>query len=101
MPFLTPALLAHVASRLDGADAAVPRLEGRYHPLCAAYASACTRVFKAALDAGDYAVRRALDALRVHDITGADIASVDPTGRALTNVNSERDYVRWVGPLQP
>jgi molybdenum cofactor guanylyltransferase len=101
MPFVTPELLAHIAGRLEGADAAVPRVGGRYQPLCAAYAAPCARVFKAALDAGDRAVTQALARLHVHEIAGDDLARLDPTGRALANVNSAADYARWIGPLNP
>jgi molybdopterin-guanine dinucleotide biosynthesis protein A len=101
MPFVTPELLAHVASRLEGADAAVPLVEARYQPLCAAYASSCAPVFEAALGAGQRAVTQALAGLRVHDITAEELAGLDPSGRALANVNSEADYVRWIGPTHP
>jgi molybdopterin-guanine dinucleotide biosynthesis protein A len=100
MPFVTPALLAHVASRLDGADAAVPRLDGQDQPLCAAYARACAPVFEAALDAGERAITRVLRQLRVHEITAEELTGLDPRGRVMANVNSEADYVRWIGPLR-
>ena len=55
MPFVPAALLAALAARLEGADAALPESDSRrgVEPLCAAYGSACGPAIRAALARGD------------------------------------------------
>ena len=55
MPFVPAALLAALAARLDGADAALPESDSRrgVEPLCAAYGSACGPAIRAALARGE------------------------------------------------
>jgi len=55
MPFVPAALLAALAARLDGADAALPESDSRrgVEPLCAAYGSACGPAIRAALERGE------------------------------------------------
>src|SRR5262245_16685696 len=37
MPYVTAPFVAHLLDLAAGADAVLPRTEGRYHPLCAVY----------------------------------------------------------------
>ena len=55
MPFVPAALLAALAARLEGADAALPESDSRrgVEPLCAAYGSACGPAIRAALERGE------------------------------------------------
>jgi len=55
MPFVPSGLLAALAARLDGADAALPESDSRrgMEPLCAAYGSACGPAIRAALERGE------------------------------------------------
>jgi molybdopterin-guanine dinucleotide biosynthesis protein A len=55
MPFVPSGLLAALAARLEGADAALPESDSRrgVEPLCAAYGSACGPAIRAALERGE------------------------------------------------
>ncbi len=93
MPFLTAPFLTHLVARLASADAAIPRdRHGRQHLLCASYARRVATYLQARIDAGDLRVGKALEGLSVTDIDPEELASLDPTGRVLFNVNTPDDY---------
>ena len=94
MPFLHPALLSKLADIGDNADAVVPRLGGRWHPLCAAYRRTVAPLVKARLDRGSLRVTDAIQEMRVHELHAADLAPFDPDGILLMNLNTPGDYER-------
>ena len=84
MPLVPPGLLAVLLDVVaEGAAGAVPRTEGRLHPLCAAYAPSALAVLEAA--PADEPLTRTLDRLGVV-VLGAD-AAVD----RMLNVNTRAD----------
>jgi len=92
MPFVTTALLAELAALARDADAAVPRSGGRWHPLCAAYASRCAPLARAALDAGRFAVIDWLRTLRVVEVDDTVFDRHGGAARVLLNVNTQADH---------
>jgi molybdopterin-guanine dinucleotide biosynthesis protein A len=52
MPFVTAPFLARLLDEGRGADVALPRDAGGYHPLCACYAQTCTDPIRRRLEAG-------------------------------------------------
>lgn len=94
MPFVDASFLAHVAHVGRDVEAAVPRSEGRWHPLCASYSRACAERFHRRLVAGRRAVVEALSDLHVRAIGEDELARFDRGGRLLTNINTEADYRR-------
>ena len=84
MPLVPPALLEVLLDVVeDGAPAAMPRSEGRVHPLCAAYAPAALAVLEAA-DAGE-PLTLTLDRL------GAAVLAADAAADRMLNVNTRSD----------
>jgi molybdenum cofactor guanylyltransferase len=97
MPFLTAPFLACLAARGAGAEAAeavVPRDARGPHPLCASYARRAAPRLRARLDAGRLRVTDALSDLDVVYMEADEVASFDPDGRLLLNVNTPDDYAR-------
>jgi molybdopterin-guanine dinucleotide biosynthesis protein A len=92
MPFLTAPFLAFLAARGAGADAAVPRDGRGRHPLCASYARRAAGHFRRRIEGGDLRVVEALAGLDVRDVGPDELASFDPDGRLLTNVNTVEDH---------
>jgi molybdopterin-guanine dinucleotide biosynthesis protein A len=88
MPFVTRdvAEMAVVAART--CDAAVPRVDGRPEPVCAAYRKSALRHISASLDAGG---RRAADVLDRMDVTWLDQVSSD----VVRSLNTPDDYLRF------
>jgi molybdopterin-guanine dinucleotide biosynthesis protein A len=98
LPFLSPAFLALLLDRaLAGAaevDAVVPRTEDRLHPLCAAYNRRVRRAVDVRVASRALAVRALFDDLRVAILGPEVIATFDPEGVMLWNVNTPEEYER-------
>ncbi len=97
MPYLSPDAVRLLAGLAKGYDAAVPRVEGRWHPLHAVYATATLPLFEAHLAAGERRMWAAVEALRVRQVTAAELEAVDPGLRTLHNVNTAQVYRRLGG----
>jgi len=94
MPFVPEPLLCLLRDRAPEADAVVPRVAGRAEPLLARYARRCLAAVEAQLAAGERAVHLLLDHLDVAWLDEDDLRAVDPSLRALTNVNTPEDLAR-------
>jgi len=84
------------------ADVVAPRTGGRVQPLCALYR--CDTVLPLArqnLAAGRLALRALLDEVEVEVglLEDADLAEIDPTGLALTQVTDPENLRRATEPL--
>jgi len=94
MPFVTRELAAMTVAAARTCDAAVPRIDGRAEPACAAYRKSALPIITAALDAGQ---RRAADILAGMDVTWLE--DIEPD--AVRSVNTPDEFVRFqtkVGP---
>jgi molybdopterin-guanine dinucleotide biosynthesis protein A len=92
MPFVTAPWLAMLAQMSDADEAKVPRVDGQWHPLCAAYRRRVAERVKARLDRGSRRVTDALGEMRLREVSTDEVASFDTTGMLLTNVNTPDDY---------
>jgi molybdopterin-guanine dinucleotide biosynthesis protein A len=101
LPLLTADLLLALVAWPE-ADAVVPRTADAAHPLCALYArDAVLPLARAHLASGKLAMRALLDAVETSYLAPEVVARIDPTGRALVNVNTPEDLVRAEGLLGP
>jgi len=88
MPYVTPELAAIAVAASAGCDAAIPRVDGRPEPACAAYRRSALPKITAALDAGRY---RASDLAEQLDV--AWLEGVDPD--LFRSLNAPADYERF------
>jgi molybdopterin-guanine dinucleotide biosynthesis protein A len=93
-PFLHPAFVRRVAALAEGWEVALPRIDGRPHPLGAVYATALHALAQALLDGGE---RRTLSLAerarsrwlsREELLADAELARVDPELWSLRNLNT-------------
>ena len=100
MPFAGAELAAAVLAALGpGADAAVPRADGRAHPLAAAYRAGVAAAARDLLDAGHGRMTDLLDAIRV---TWIDAAGLPGGAAGLANDNTPRIWTQRAGrPVRP
>jgi molybdopterin-guanine dinucleotide biosynthesis protein A len=90
-PFLSPKLIVLLASRAAGADAVVPRRDGRPEPLHGVWSSGAADRVEAALRKGERAVQRMLETLDVVWVDEDEWSAVDPRGRSFVNLNTPTD----------
>ena len=94
MPYVTQevARIAVAAARM--CDAAVPRIDGRPEPVCAAYRKSALPVISAALDSGH---RRAAEVLAGMEVTWLE----DIAGDVVRSLNTPDDWLRFRTSLGP
>jgi molybdopterin-guanine dinucleotide biosynthesis protein A len=91
---LSPALLLALLV-WPGADAVVPRIGAKVHPLCALYRRERVRsVARRRLAAGELALVGLLEELSVSYLEGPDLDVLDPDGSALFNANTPEEFER-------
>jgi len=98
MPFLTAALLEHMAG-ID-ADLVIPRTERGYEPLCAIYSRACVEPIRERLARGALEASRLPQGVRVAEVGPETLAAYDPDGLLFVNVNTPHDYERAKARLE-
>ena len=94
MPFVTAPFLARVIEAGQEADIAIPRGKDGYQPLCANYAPSCAGPLRWRIEQGALKVVDLLTDVRVRELGPDEIATFDPDGMLLLNVNTEGDVVR-------
>ena len=94
MPYVTRDVAAMAVAAARTSDAAVPRIEGRPEPVCAAYRKSALPIIGAALDGGS---RRAADILEGMEVTWLEDIPAD----VVRSVNTPDAYLLFktkVGP---
>jgi molybdopterin-guanine dinucleotide biosynthesis protein A len=100
MPRVTPSLARALVEASRGHDAAVPRLDGRPEPACAAYRKSAAGPIGACLRAER---RRAADALAELDVRYLDEADLERAGASrltFANLNTPADYRAFLDALR-
>lgn len=92
MPFLTPAVVRYLAQCAARWDAAVPWVDGRYHPLCASYRRTCLSPVRALLAAGRRRVIDLFSLIKVRPVRSEELAPLDGELRFLININDPAQY---------
>jgi molybdopterin-guanine dinucleotide biosynthesis protein A len=104
MPFVNPALVAHLVELLPGFDVVIPELphprtgEPTKEPLHALYRRSCLGAVAARLSAGDRPMVSFLPDVRVRVVPSDEIRRFDPDFRSFFNVNTPEDW-RAAGQL--
>lgn len=91
MPHASAAVLRALADALGDADAVVPVVQGRTHPLHAVYRTRVAPLVRAYLEDGGRSVMGLLEGISVRE-AGVEVwDAVDPAGRFAVNVNRPAD----------
>jgi molybdopterin-guanine dinucleotide biosynthesis protein A len=94
MPYVTREVATMTVAAARTCDAAVPRIDGRPEPVCAAYRKSALPIIAAALDAGH---RRAADILAAMEVTWLENIAAE----VVRSVNTPDEYLHFktkVGP---
>jgi molybdopterin-guanine dinucleotide biosynthesis protein A len=92
MPRVTPALARALVAASAGHDAAVPRIEGRPEPACAAYRRGASGPVGAALRADRRQAAEALADLDVRYLDEDELAAAGAGPHTFANLNTQADY---------
>jgi molybdopterin-guanine dinucleotide biosynthesis protein A len=94
LPFLSPQLLAYMATVTKGYQALVPRAGGRLHPLHAIYARSALEVIGELLHQGESSLLELLDRINMRELAEEEIWEHDPAGLSLFNLNRPQDLAK-------
>lgn len=91
MPYLDTAAVRFSLEAAVGYDAAVPCIDGRYHPLHGVYRKTCLPLITKRLEEGRHRVQELYVSLCLRTITGEELACFDSELRMLRNWNTPED----------
>jgi molybdopterin-guanine dinucleotide biosynthesis protein A len=91
VPFLEPALLAHLWEVSPGWDVVVPRVTEGYEPLCALYRGTCLVAFEEEMARGNLAIRDVFRRVRTREVLEPELRRFDPELRSFVNLNRPTD----------
>ena len=96
MPFISQALVAELAAKLEGFDALVPESEGPrgVEPLCAAYGEACRSAISGSLEEGDLRAVGFHQRITIGILPLADVRRFGDPELLFFNVNTADDLAR-------
>ncbi|HAF44624.1 MAG TPA: hypothetical protein DCK83_06730 [Gallionellaceae bacterium] len=92
MPFVTEAVVVHLASCRAAHQAVVPMIGGYPQPLAAFYATGTLEAMRASLAAGDRSLRGVLEKLDVRYVSEAELRECDPQLRSFFDLDTPQDY---------
>jgi molybdopterin-guanine dinucleotide biosynthesis protein A len=92
MPYVTRLVAEIAVAAVQTCDAAIPRVDGRPEPVCAAYRRSALPAITSALNAGRYKAADMVEALEVTWLEG-----LDP--QLFRSLNTPEDYERFRGAL--
>ncbi len=88
MPYVTPSTAQLAVAAAGGCDAAIPRHDGLFEPVCGAYRKTALPAIVGALDAGNYIAHDVVEYLDVTWLEGLDVAEFE-------NLNTPADLERF------
>jgi molybdopterin-guanine dinucleotide biosynthesis protein A len=92
MPYLNAAFISFLLSLTREADAVVPRTEGGYHPLCAAYTRACLKPVARRLADRQLKTIDLLMDVRTRIVTPEELDRFGGERKLLANINTPAEY---------
>jgi molybdopterin-guanine dinucleotide biosynthesis protein A len=95
MPYVTADFAQFLVAALGHHDAAVPRVDMRAEPVCAAYQRGALAAVAACLDANEKRAQAMLDHLHVRYLDSADLAVAGFDSEMLSSLNTPDDYERF------
>ena len=101
MPYLSPALIRHLASVSEGCDVVVPETEKGLEPLHAVYGKHALQPMEEALHAGKGRIVSFFDKVRIRKIPREEVSRFDPEFQSFRNINTPEDYFRFRDSLRP
>jgi molybdenum cofactor guanylyltransferase len=94
LPMLKSAVAVELCSMLGEHAAAIPTVDGRVQPLCAAYRKSAVDSIAALIARGEQRLLALAETLDARRVSEDELRRVDPTLASFINVNTPDDYAR-------
>jgi molybdopterin-guanine dinucleotide biosynthesis protein A len=94
MPFLNPALIAHLARLSPGYDIVIPRTEDGLQPLHAVYSRKCLPFMEDLLREGNLKILDFFHRVRKREVPAGEMIPYDPQLASFLNLNTPEDLTR-------
>jgi molybdenum cofactor guanylyltransferase len=92
-PFLAPGWIGRLAALIGDANLAIPRHDGRLHPLAALYRIRAVRpIVKSLRDRGRQRLLDLVEAAEPREVGADELCAVDPDLISLRNINTPEEY---------
>lgn len=99
-PFINSHFINGLADLLSSHDALVPRQNRVPAPVCAFYSTRCIEAVETSLDKGILEAKVFLSGVDVRWVDDEELTRLDPSGLALTNLNTPEDYAKALAILE-
>ncbi|MGH7880710.1 MAG: molybdenum cofactor guanylyltransferase [Candidatus Binataceae bacterium] len=94
LPFIRAAVARALCQSLADYDAAIPEINGRSQPLCAAYQQSAAATIARIVCGGEHRLTTITARLKRRRVGEAELRRIDPELRSFLNVNTPADYAR-------
>jgi len=94
MPFLNPALIAHLVGLSPGYDIVIPRTEDGLQPLHAVYSRKCLPFMEDLLREGNLKILDFFHRVKKREVPAGEMIPLDPHLSSFLNLNSPEDLSR-------
>jgi molybdopterin-guanine dinucleotide biosynthesis protein A len=94
LPLLRVEVARFLCDRIDGFDAAIPRVDGSAQPLCAAYRRSSREAIEVIAAGGERRLTAIVSRLNARTVTEAELRPLEPDLRSFLNTNTPEDYAR-------
>jgi molybdenum cofactor guanylyltransferase len=94
LPLLRAEVARFLCDRIDGFDAAIPQVDGRPQPLCAAYRRSSREAIKVIAASGERRLTAIVGRLDTRTVTEAELLPIDPGLQSFLNTNTPEEYAR-------
>ena len=99
-PFINPSFIDRILALLTDYKVAVPKADGRYHPLCAAFSRDVLPDIETMLDAGERRMGFLIESTTKREVLPLEWNDVDPCSKSLCNLNTPEDYANALREIE-
>ena len=82
--------------RADDYAVAIPKADGRYHPLCAAFSTKALPHIEKMLQGGERRMGLLIESIARREVLPPEWKDVDPDSKSLCNLNTQEEYAAAV-----
>ena len=91
-PFINPLFIDRILALLADYQVSVPKADGRYHPLCAAFSRNVLTNLETIIDSGKRRMGFLIESIRKREVLPFEWNDIDPHSKSLCNLNTPEDY---------